>query len=432
MSCIRLQREKIAEGIFFNHVFSDTYKTDYIHLYLSLPLTEENAAKTALLSRVLLRGSQRYPDLRSLNRALDACYSANLEADVFKAGENQVLAFSASCLADPYALNGESITGELLSILADVVFCPYEANGGFEESRLESEKQNAVDAVRAQINNKMTYARKRMYEEMCADEAYSVSALGEEEAIRRLDAQTLLADYRRLLETAHVEIFHVGRSDPAPVKKLLAERFVSERRQSLPVAKAEIVTEVAPSPRILREKSDVTQANLVLGFRTGTTLTNPDYSAFTVFNAVLGGSLTSKLFVNVREKLSLCYAIGSRPDTSKGVMAVYCGIDPDKFDAAYAEILHQWDLTKNGEITAAEMEQSTKALVNALTGLEDTPSAVADWFYPRILAGDARSPEELIAALQNVSTEAVAAAARKIKLDTVFLLEGEGKEASNG
>ncbi len=432
MSRIRLEREKISQGIFFNHVFSDTYKTDYIHLYFSLPLTGENAAKTALLSRVLIRGSRRYPDLRSLNRALDACYSANLDTDVFKSGENQVLAFSASCLADPYALNGESITQELLGILGDVIFCPYTENGGFEPTRLESEKQNAVDAVNAQINNKMSYARKRMYEQMCAHEAYSVDPLGEKEALQAPNAAELKHFYDRLLQTAHVEIFHVGRSDPAPVKRFFEERFSQILRNNTEIAKAKIVTQVPASPRILREKSDVTQANLVLGFRTLTTLTDADYSAFTVFNAVLGGSLTSKLFVNVREKLSLCYSIGSRPDTSKGVMAVYCGIDPDKFDEAYSEILHQWELTCQGEITAAELEQSTKALINALTGLEDTPSAIADWFYSRILAGDTRCPEELVKALSTVTAQEVAAAARKIRLDTVFLLEGEKKEGNNG
>lgn len=432
MSPIRLEREKISQGIFFNHVFSDTYKTDYIHLYFSLPLTKETAAQTALLSRVLIRGSQRYPDLQSLNRALDGCYSANLDTDVFKSGENQVLAFSASCLADPYALNGESITQELLAILGDVIFCPYTENGGFEPSRLAGEKQNAVDAVWAQINNKISYARKRMYETMCQNEPYSVDPLGEEATLLAMDGKKLKAAYDRLLQTAHVEIFHVGRSEPKAVKDYFAAAFAAVPRSPEKIAKAQTVTPVPPSPRLVRETGDVTQANLVLGFRTFVTLTADDYFAFTVFNAVLGGSLTSKLFVNVREKLSLCYSIGSRPDTSKGVMAVYCGIDGDKFDQAYEEILHQWDLTRRGEITQTELEQSTKALVNALTGLEDTPSAIADWFYSRILAGDLRSPEEIVQGLGKVTAKDVAAAADKIRLDTVYVLEGEKKEKNHG
>jgi predicted Zn-dependent peptidase len=428
MGQIQLQRESLGEGIFFNRVPSRIYKTDYLHLYFSLPLTKENASLCALLSRVLLRGSEHYPHMRTLNRALDACYSANLETDVFKCGESQVLSVSASCLADEYALDGESINATLTEILSDVLFCPLLRTGELNEAILNSEKQNACDTIAAQINNKMSYARKRMYEVMCAEEAYGVDPLGEEERIRAISAQELCRFHERVLREAQVEIFHVGRSDASAVKETFRKHFASIPRAPLPRVVADSLVSAPPIPRKVRETGEVTQANLVLGFRTGITLLSDNYSAFTLFNAVLGGSLTSKLFVNVREKLSLCYSIGSRPDTAKGVMAVACGIDPQKYEEAKSEILRQLELTRQGEITHAELEQSTNALLNALVGLEDTPSAIADWFYPRVLAGDLRTPAQVAEALHAVTKEQVAAAAKAITLDTVYLLEGEGKE----
>lgn len=428
MGQIQLQRESLGEGIFFNHVPSRIYKTDYIHLYFSLPLTRENASYSALLSRILLRGSRQYPDMRALNRALDACYSANLESDVFKCGESQVLALSASCLADEYALDKESITLTLTRILADVLFAPLLKEHP-EEKILEGEKQNACDTIAAQINNKMSYARKRMYEIMCANEAYGVDPLGEKERICAITPKELSDFHSRLLREAQVEIFHVGRSDTAPVKEALAACFAKIPRAPLPRIPAKSDVSAPPSPRRVEETGEVTQGNLVLGFRTGITLLSPNYSAFTLFNAVLGGSLTSKLFMNVREKLSLCYSIGSRPDTAKGVMAVACGIDPQKHKEAYDEILRQLELTRQGEITDSEMEQSTNALLNALVGLEDTPSAIADWFYPRILVGDLRTPSQVADALHSVTKAQVAEAAKAVTLDTVYLLKGEGKEA---
>ncbi len=428
MGQINLNRQPLGEGIFFNHIPSREYKTDYIHLYFSLPLTRENASLSALLSRMLLRGSEAYPDMRSLNRALDACYSANLETDVFKCAESQVLAVCASCLADEYALEGESITEELMGIVSDVLLRPVFCQGEIDPDILEGEKQNARDAIAAQINNKMSYARKRMYEHMCAGEAYAVDPLGDPALIGAVSSRELAAFHARLLREARVEIFHVGRSNPAAVQRAVTDCFSELSRAPLPPSAPQSNATAPEAPRVIRETGEVTQANLVLGFRTGITLLHENYSAFTLFNAVFGGSLTSKLFVNVREKLSLCYSIGSRPDTSKGVMAVSCGIDPNNYDQAYREILRQLELTREGNIRREEMEQSTNALLNALVSLEDTPSSIADWFFPRILAGDLRTPSQVAEALHRVTKDQVAEAAKAIRLDTVFLLEGEGKE----
>lgn len=418
-----LQTQPIADQVGFHHIHCEVYKTDYIHVFFSLPLSWENAAETALLSRMLLRGCAKYPTLRALHRALDESYSATVDADVFKVGENQVLEVSASCLADDYALNAESITGQLTQLLTQVIFEPYVTDGGLCREYLEGERQNAKDQVRARFNNKMSYARTRMYELMCENERFCVDPLGREQDLDRPDGQSLLAAHGRLLEQAHVEIFHVGRSGPEPVYQAFCRGFAGVKRRPLPVVTCEPVS--APAQIAYhREQAAVTQANLAMGFRTDMRAGDPRQAVFSVFNALFGGTASSKLFMNVREKMSLCYSIGSRPVNSKGVLSVVCGIDGSKQEAARQEILRQLDGICRGDITADELEQNRNVLLNSLAGLEDTPSSLADWYYPRVLFGDRADPVQVMEQVQAVTADQVAQIAQTVKPACVYCLEG--------
>ncbi|MPM76543.1 hypothetical protein SDC9_123541 [bioreactor metagenome] len=171
----------------------------------------------------------------------------------------------------------------------------------------------------------------------------------------------------------------------------------------------------------------VTQSHLVMGFRTGITTSDRDFRAFSLYNSVLGGSLTSKLFMNVREKLSLCYTVNSMPDAAKGIMRVYAGIDDKKFDAAYDEIMRQMKLISDADITDSELRESKNALINSLNSLPDNPGALASWFLPRILNGlFDETPLTVAEEIEALTKEEVVAVSSRVKLDTVYLMKPDG------
>ena len=95
---------------------------------------------------------------------------------------------------------------------------------------------------------------------------------------------------------------------------------------------------------------DVTQGKLVMGFRTGITVTSVDYPALMVANAIFGGTATSKLFLHVREELSLCYYVNSSLDKWKGLMIVQAGAEFDQLERVKTEVLHQLELVQAGGV----------------------------------------------------------------------------------
>ena len=175
------------------------------------------------------------------------------------------------------------------------------------------------------------------------------------------------------------------------------------------------------------ETMDVTQGKLVMGLRTPDTGASPDYPALAMCNAVFGGSVTSKLFVNVREAMSLCYYASSGLEKFKGVMLVSAGVDSENYETARDAILHELEACRAGEISGEELESARRYLVSALQAAEDAPGRLDDYYLGQQLLGVDCSPSELIDRINAVQRENVAAAARRLALDTIYFIRG-GKE----
>ena len=149
---------------------------------------------------------------------------------------------------------------------------------------------------------------------------------------------------------------------------------------------------------------DVTQGKLDLGFRTGITATSVDYPALMVANAIFGGTATSKLFLHVREELSLCYYVNSSLDKWKGLMIVQAGAEFDQLERVKTEVLHQLELL-------------------------DVPSQLEDFQFGQNLAGLTFGPDELAEIIRVIDAQQVVEAAQRIQLDTSYFLMGpEGGE----
>ena len=179
------------------------------------------------------------------------------------------------------------------------------------------------------------------------------------------------------------------------------------------------------------EGQPVQQGKLSLGFRTGLTEADGGRAVMLMLNDIYGSGPVSKLFMNVREKLGLCYYCSSAMDLIKGTMMVNCGIDPAKKEIAQAEILHQLDEIRQMHITDAEFDAAKKSLRSAIRQVYDEPSSMEMWWLGRMLSGRDTSPEDEIDRIEGVTKADVASAAQKIQLDTVYFMNGTGGEVAD-
>lgn len=427
-----LKKFKITDGVTLNVIPTDKFKTNYLSFNFVQYLDKNTAALNALIPQVLLRGTKNHKDIASIKIALDELYAASVEGKTFKRGEYQVCGITASWLADRYSIDGTKITEGTISILEELLFEPYTENGIFSKSYVESEKIDLIDDIRALINNKNSYAVTRCKEEMCRGEAFGISEYGDEESVKKITADELFAAYQNLLETSRIEIFYVGSGDVEALREKIGKMFSDKKRVYTEPQKTVVkygVTEV----KNVTEKISAAQGKLSLGFRTGCTVGDKDYSAFPVFVEMYGNSPVSKLFMNVREKLSLCYYCRAIPDGVKGIMVVTSGIEVSNKEKTQNEILAQLDYVKQGKITDEELVLAKKSLKNAYNEINDSPPALEGWYLTRCLSGLDDSHEEVCNRFMNVTKEEVINVARKLQLDTVYFLEGtlKGKGESD-
>lgn len=414
-------RKELLPEVYLTYLPAHRFKTCLLSAHLVTGLDASTASLNALLPAVLRRGTMRCPDMQSLSAALDTLYGATIDYTLRKKGERQCIGFVANCIDDAYAPGGEQLLEPLARLLGELLLDPVTRGGRFLSEYVESEKKNLTDAIRALRNDKRDWADVRLMQEMCAQEPYGVLRLGSEEAVAKLNNQKLYAHYQQLLASSRIEMFYSGTAPLERVETAIRDAFaILPRGQVRHLAPME--RRAAPEiPRIVTEAMDVTQGKLSMGWRCET----DDIPAMVMANLLFGGTSNAKLFLNVREKLSLCYYASSAYVRSKGIMTVSSGIEVEDYDRALAEILHQWEEIKEGHWEDWELEGALATMASGLEALPDSQGALENFYLGQIATDCDETEQEFLARLRAVTPERIRAAARSAKLDTVYFLKGK-------
>ena len=383
----KMVQKQIMQGVNLTCIQTDKFKTGCLSVSFLTDIDKATAAKNALLPRVLRRGTAAYPDMRSIACALDEMYGASIEPIVRKKGEIQCVGFFCSFVDDFYLPKGENVLEKMIRFLGELVLSPNTKYGKLQSDYVESEKEKLIAEIKAEVNNKRQYSVKRVIEVMCAGERFGVSRFGTAEAVEKITAAALTKQYKKLISSAPVEIFYCGSGDPARVERLVTECFAALPRMSVEELLGTEVLYAPPKQNVIeyRDVMNVTQGKLAMGFRLGEAMRTPNYAAMMVFNAVYGGAVTSKLFMNVREKLSLCYFASSILERHKGIMLVSSGIEFSKFQMARDEILAQLDAVKQGDFTLEELEGGKKDVINTLKSLSDKLFSLENYYLDKAI-----------------------------------------------
>lgn len=413
----------VAPGITLRAMQTEKFKTACFSLNFLRPHTAADAALDALLPSVLLRATEHYPDIRSISMQLDALYGASLGTLIRRKGEIKLVGFYADFIEDAFLPQGESVFAPIVDLTEEILFRPLTENGVFCAQNVEGEKQNLINAIEAEMNDKRTYAMAKMLRVMCENESYGVPRLGRAEEVRVITPQTLWAHYQKVLKTSRIELFYAGQKSPETVAEAFRRLFAGKQPETCTPVGTQVVR-TAEKTRELSERMDVTQGKLVIGLRTGITVEDADYPALLLLNAVYGAGVTSKLFVNVREKLSLCYYASSSLEKYKGVMLVSAGVDFKNYETAKAAIFKELDDCKCGKITSEELEAARQAVLSALRAAQDSPAQL-DEFYMGTTIARMDDFEELTIKVSALTAEDLTLAAQKLTVDTIYFLKGE-------
>lgn len=427
---MEFNRNELMPGVFLSHLRSDKFKTACMSVTLLTQLRRETAAMNAVIPFVLNRGTTRYGDMEQLSRRMDELYGAAVEPVVRRIGEIQCIGFYGSFPEPDYLPGGEALLGDTCALMAQLLLDPATRGGLLLPQYVDSEREKLLDIIRSRMNDKRSYALTRCIEEMCCYEDFAVSRFGSESEAENIHYKKLTRHYRELIQTCPVEIFYCGKTDFKAVSAAMREAFSTMPRGEIDydIGTDLRMNAVEDHVRFVEEEMDVTQGKLVLGFRLGECMEEPDIPALYVFNAVYGSGATSKLFMNVREKLSLCYYASSAVYLHKGIMLVSSGIEFDKLDAARDEILAQLDSVRRGEITDDELRSAKKSVASDLRAVQDSIGELEGFYLSQALDGLDYGPAELAALAEDVTKEDVQAIAKSIECDLIYFLKGSGEE----
>ena len=415
---------QLGSGIYLTYLPARNFKTSLLSAQFVTPLRQETAAACALLPAVLRRGTVRYPDLGALSARLDRLYGASVDYTVRKQGENQCVGFVASFIDDSFIPGGEQLLEPVAELVGELLCDPVTERGRFVGAYFESEKTNLIDAIRSQMNDKREYAYARLLGEMCDREPYGLSRLGDAESAERLQLKKLHALYGELLSTARLELFYCG---SAPLERV--EAALSAALAPLPRDGIRDIAAGAPHPargevKRVEEAMDVTQGKLGMGFACA----SDDYPAVLMGNTLFGGSSNTKLFLNVREKLSLCYYASSNYHRQKRIITVSSGIEFANYQQAFDEIMAQLEAVRRGELEDWELDGARSTLLNAYASMGDSQGKLENFYLGQAATGQEDTPELLAEQVRQVTPERIFEAMETVSLDTVYFLKG--KEAA--
>ena len=412
----------LLPGITLRACRDTRFKQGCLSFQLVRQMKAEEAALNALLPSVLLRGTRNCPDLRSITEHLDELYGASVSPLVRRVGDYQTTGLYCGFMDDRFALPGDQVLRPMLRFLEELLLESPLENGAFLPAFVESEKKNLIATIESELNDKRAYSMSRLLRILCREDTFGIPRLGEKEQVEAITPESLYGHYREILRSSPVEIFYVGSGSAEQVAELLMPLVT---RLGARGTKLQPQTPFQPCEKSdVVETMDVSQGKLCMGFVTPIINREKEFAAMQLMNVIYGSGMTSKLFVNVREKMSLCYSIGSGYYGTKGILVVSAGIDFDKEQLTRDEVMRQLNICREGGITEQELNSAKEALLSSLRSTHDSPGAIEGFYATAALSGLIFSHGEYMEAVESATVEDVVACANSLELHTTYFLKG--------
>lgn len=409
----------------FTVLNTNKFKTNLCSVFLAVPLTEDRVTKTALIPSVLRRGTANLTSQLEINKKLEEMYGASLSIGIEKEADYEVLKFYLEVINDDLLPEKRALTKEGLELLVDIIFNPFLEKSSTGESTfckqyVDQEKENLIKVIESRKDNKANYAANRMVEEMYQGEAYGIYKFGKVEDLDSINESNLYDFYKELISIANISVYVVGNVENDSLEKSF-ENSLKKLGINLDSG-FEIVNKrhfTRKEPKIINEKMDVSQGNLIIGLDVNSNKTNEE---IIMYNAILGTGANSKLFQNVREKASLAYSAGSKYFRRKNMIMIKTGIEINNYEKALKIIEEQLENIKKGDISEQELESARQLIVSTSKLIPESGENLITYYYDKEMNGEVPDLDKFINDIQKVKIEDIVDVAQDVTVDTIYFL----------
>lgn len=418
-----------TDSLTVKSITTDKFKTGALALLVRTKNEPLCAPYSLLMCEILRSGTQKYPTKAKIAKRLDELYAASVGIKAMKEGAWRVFAFSAEILDEKYSTDGTDITDGISEMLEQFMFYPsLDEDGLFPETTFEQEKKRVITYLRSIINNPARYASMRLSDLIARHKEDHLDLGALIKTIEECDRKKLTEFYEKTVKSHPIEAFYMGSLSHSEIEEKLLGRFggfKSEIKKDGDIPLPKIPEREVAS---LDEDMPVNQGRLALAFRTGISPDSDDLYASILMNEIFGGGASSKLFMNVREKMSLCYSCASSLEMDTGIIRVSSGIDPKNRDIAEGAIIKEFENIKNGKISDYEFTSAKKALENSYREIYDTPFDIFAFYSARESLGIDCTIDECREKISALTPEDVIRVAKNTVLDAVYFLNGTASD----
>lgn len=406
---------------------SEKFKSIYFSVNFTMPVNKRQISENALLSAVLGKSNKKFKNQKEIQMYLYSLYGSNFDIGIERFGDLYNIEFRCECINKEYLPNNTDVVNEVLEFLYDAIYNPNVLNGVFDEEVVEREKDFILNKIREVKDDKLRYGIRKMEELMCKDEPFSTYVYGDEEDIYKITSSDLYKRYNEVISNSCITFILSGNllgyeDIEEKVNNIFNNKLVSKLNYKDLIYNQKL----NHNQEVVEESQQTTQSVLSYGLRINNT-NSDDFYKLSVYNALLGGTPSSKLFQNFREKESLAYTVRSRYYRFKDIIIIYAGIQKENYEKAKLVLENEINKIKDGEISDEEFEASKKSIISDLKEWNDSKIALSKMFISNLfsLKNDSLTLEQMVDKLEKVTKQDIIDIASKITIEKIYFLGGE-------
>lgn len=400
---------------------TDRFKTINVRVVFHSPIVKEEITIRNVLCDMFLQSSKKYPSKRDLTIKAQDLYASEIDATNSRFGNYITTSFNLTTLNDKYTEKNNF--NNAVEFLSEVIFNPDVENKNFNKDKLEIVKNNARNNINSIKEDATDYSLIRMAEAFNEKQPIAYRMCGYMDDLDKIDTSNLYTYYNKFISKDFVDIFVIGDvlEDDILITIKKYFRFKMIKRKKVPY----IVTQekIRKRRKFANETIDNTQSKLAICNVLDKLSTYERNYPLTLYNIILGGGSDSKLFKKVREENSLCYTIHSVPNKLDNLLLIMAGIDKRNVKNTILLIDKCMLDMRKGKFSDRDIEVAREYFNTAIDETMDSPYRIIDNYLMMELLGT-DSLEEKREKMKKVTKKEIMRVAKKVKMDTVFCLEG--------
>ena len=399
---------------------TDRFKKISVMINFKRKIKKEDMTIRRLLSDTLLESSMKYPSRRLIDMEVEDLYGISITSNTFTSGNYDILSFKSTFLNEEFTEEG--MNKKSILFLLELLLNPDVKNNSFNEYGFNLSKRILKNEINTFKDYPPNYSYQRMLEVMDKKNPIAYRGCGYLKDLNKITRQDLYKYYKSVIEEDIIDIVVIGNIADKDIVSLFKENFV--RVNSNKTSDSHFIKLNTKKIKEKTEKSHINQSRLVIGCTVDTTDMFEIQYVLNFYSFILGGSGDSLLFKTVREENSLCYHISSSYNVISNLVTIRAGIDAKNKDKTIKLINECMNKMKNGDFSDSDIEKARMIYKNSCIEMLDSETSIMNnYISHEYLNTDLLL--DRIKKIDEVDKNMVIDIANKVKLNTIYMLEGE-------